>query len=92
MREGEWGWCHILHAGRKEQSYRSHRVRLEDNKYVRKLCEAAEKFTWVEVGNKKEDGTRTRIKFDVPGGSKLQTRHLRVRLRAAGVVSCLGSV
>ena len=70
MREWEWGWCHILHPDKRSRSYRSHRVKLEKNKYVSQLCEAAEKCTWVEVGDKKEDGTRTRIKFDVPGGSR----------------------
>ena len=69
MEEGKWRWCYILHEGTRYKSYRTHLVRVENNAYVRRLREAAKSFSWVVVGDKKEDGTHTRIKFDVPGGS-----------------------
>ena len=37
MEEEKWGWCYILHDGTKYKSYRSHRVRIENNAYVRRL-------------------------------------------------------
>jgi hypothetical protein len=70
MNEGEWGWCHILYGNGRMRSYRSHRVTLEDNEYVRRLSAAAKNLSWVEVGgDETKDGTRTRMKLDVPGGS-----------------------
>ena len=71
MNEGEWGWCHILYGNERMKSFRSHRVTLEDNEYVRRLSAAAKNFSWVEVGGDGDETnrTRTRMKLDVPGGS-----------------------